>query len=460
MTGGMIRIQREWTAPRRVRGAARTGVLLGDGERPQKEATLELFIKLLITTPWFASRPALAALFVMGALATGLFGEVPEEWPVPVMAVMFVAGALAAVELVVAVVQHLIQDMSAWWAEWLEKNPLAPVGMALFVAAVVIAALRGEPPAAEPHTLAAGLFVQWLWLAPLGFSAWVFATLRVRVEAFLEELTGGLVRGIGVSKLWAQVLMTAVGISVAVLLPAVGAVVYAFALCMLVATFLILRDRQQALYRTCACGVKVHRAAFVCGGCARRHEPLALGLFGTPSSGRSVEDPARHRVALLARGRCERCASPLTSKERRLACPLCGPVVVDEARAAALSAYADKRFAKLLLPALVMGAVPLLGLPAALAWYRGAGMDAYAAFAGWKTRLGRRVGVAVALVALGALQAIPILGALPTVALLFLLYASARLRFRLAMREQRRSAGADTAGAPGAPGELDVVAAG
>ena len=259
--------------------------------------------------------------------------------------------------------------------------------------------------------------------------AWAFATLRVRMRSLFSLLPLSDMGGLGRALFFAEVGWTVLGLVLAVAFPWVGVVLAAVAFGALVAAVLILRRVTEGGRAPCAtCGKSLHLGASTCPACHVARTPSKLGLLGRVLEG-APPDAAVHRLQLLSARRCPTCAERL-GRDGREPCSSCGQrPFASETEARAFVRYVDTRVAALMPIFAALALVPGLGLVLALLLYKLAPSGALGGYVRWHLSLGTRFIRGAALLGLGLLQPVPLVGALAAAALIAVLQLWTRRAF-------------------------------
>lgn len=377
--------------------------------------TLPAILYTLSAVPFFASRPFLAA-FLTAALARwgtelpwigdsaivlALAGS--PEW-FRSTACVAVLGVLALLEVLAAKspeVQHVLQQVDG----------VVKTAVSMLVALAVIDTDTARTLDAIQK---AGFSLESLWAAVVGVLTFGAAALRRGVVELVTDADEGDDLGLVSLLAWSESSAAVLGILFLVVFPVAALVLAGLATVAVYAVRRAAERREQASKVPCAgCGTPIQPHATACHACKREVEhPRAVGVFGQPKASECA-DRARQGFELVSRKRCPVCATRLRERAVRQRCPTCGKDTF--ASPGELERYLvalNARLPRTLLVALVLGAVPLLGVVPGVVYYRlnlVAGLRGYIPpLQGWATRwLVRLVHVAVI-----ALQPIPIVGAI------------------------------------------------
>lgn len=385
--------------------------------------------------PLFASRPFLAALgvalfarFTDLVAAPGWFVHDVTLWSLGVLALLDVA-ARKDQDL-----RALVEEVDGW--------------VKAGTAAVVHLAVLDPETAAVLQTFAAagpGLAAGGSLLAAAG--VWLLASLRRGTLRVLEEVDED--DDVGVQGLisWFEDLGVAGGVVVAVLVPVLALVLAGLAVLALLLVRLLVHGLEERAKVACSsCGAALHPSAVACPECAAPNPGVrAVGVFGRPTR-RPAPPLAVHRLELIARRRCPRCATRLPRRELRQECPACGRETL--AGRQELDAYLGllrDRLPRVLLVCFACALVPFAGLVAGVIYYR---VSLVASLRGYVPRSAgclTRWSVRLTNLLLLALQPVPLLGGLT---LPLMCFTNWRLWRR---RVLERAAGADVPATPELP---------
>lgn len=267
-----------------------------------------------------------------------------------------------------------------------------------------------------------------LLVLTVGIVAFAFA----RARSSLVELVaaGGLeeLPGLGRVLSWTESLGAVGGVLLALAFPLVGIAVMVVLGGAFLGVGLVLRGIVRGPRGACAaCGHDLHLAATVCSRCGTERIARRLGPLGGVRDA-APSDATRHRLALLAAGRCPACAEHLPAAAPR--CPACGRLPFrDGSEARALARRADTRFAALVPVFALLGLVPLLGLGAALLLYALSPASALGRYVGRRDRFATRLLRGLLLLALVFLQGVPLVGTLAGLAILSVTHLWTRQAF-------------------------------
>lgn len=273
--------------------------------------------------------------------------------------------------------------------------------------------------AAPPAFLAAGFGDRAPVFLAVGVLAVVFSTLRSRISEAFDLIPLSSEGGLSRALFWAEAAWTVVGLAIAIAFPVLGVVMAVGMLLTLLTLLWLVRRLSRGSRGPCpACGKSVNLAASVCPGCSGALEPRALGAFGRVLPG-GPTDPQRHKLALLSGQCCPRCAERLTSKDGTVTCGACGQTPFrDPAEARAFVRHVDARVAAMTPIYAALGLVPILGLAVSLVLYRLSPAGALSNYVSWHQRLAPRLLRGLAVMGLGLVQPVPVLGAGATVAVI------------------------------------------
>jgi hypothetical protein len=389
------------------------------------------FLYALASVPMFASRPFLAA-FVTAVLAK--FGaDIPwlkdhdviialshapawfTSWPVIVaLAALAVTEALAVKH---SEVRAFLDEIDSYLKTAVEM--------------LVSFAILDKDSAQTIHSIQrAGFGFHSFFSLVVGALVYALSGLRRGVMGFLAEVDDH--DDIGLQSLlnWVENSWTVLGLLFLVIFPIVALVLSALTA---LGLWLVRRSAERREQRSkipCAkCATPIFPHATRCFSCgAPIGEPRAVGVFGTPKAD-PTPDIGRHRFDLIARKRCPVCATRLTQRAVRQACPTCQTVTF--ASQVEFQYYLDalqRRLPKTLLICLGFSAIPLLGVIPGVVYYR---LTLVTGLRGYVPPLRgcfARVLIRVIHWGIIAFQPIPILGALvvPTMCLsTYWIYTSA-----------------------------------
>lgn len=119
------------------------------------------------------------------------------------------------------------------------------------------------------------------------------------------------------------------------------------------------------------CGESVYPAALSCGKCDTEvPSPVAVGFFGQ-STKDAVEDVEAHRLRLISKSRCSKCATRLKKRSPTQACVTCETQAFpDRATVDAYMAVADAPKWKVFGICFGLSLIPVLGVIPAILYYR------------------------------------------------------------------------------------------
>ncbi len=398
-------------------------------------AHMEALALSLGIVPFLAGRTVLAvgllvAFFaVQGVVQHGELGW--KSVPLGIAA----GFASLALQALVHWLRGLLRELTETFHEWMDRAYVLWVTMWALLFAAYAMGLLGKKAweavsALEPSAVALAGFPPEAWkLVLVGVVAWGFASLRVRLGALFSLLPVSEVGGLGRLLFLVEAGWTVLGLWVAVTFPWVGAALAVGALAALVAAVLVLRRVTEGGRGPCAaCGKSLHLGASTCPACRTTRTPSKLGLLGRVVQG-APTDAAAHRLQLLTVHRCPTCAERLGA-DRRQPCLACGqPCFASEAESRAFVRHVDARVAALMPVFAALGLVPGLGLVLALLLYKLAPSGALGGYVRWHQALGTRLLRGAAMLALGLLQPVPLLGALAAAALIAVMQVWTRRAF-------------------------------
>ncbi|MCA8922343.1 MAG: hypothetical protein KDD82_11075 [Planctomycetes bacterium] len=184
--------------------------------------------------------------------------------------------------------------------------------------------------AAVPHLDAqGGLGVGFAGAVALG--VWWAAGLRSSVLGALWEADDDDALGLHRLIAWAEDLWVVAGLLLLIVLPLLmlAGVVATLACLWGIRRFMAARE-ERAKLPCAACATPLYPTALGCSSCdAAVAEPKRVGFFGGARD-EPETDLAAHRLRLIERGRCPRCATPLPSGEPRPTCPGCSRALFAE----------------------------------------------------------------------------------------------------------------------------------
>jgi len=192
----------------------------------------------------------------------------------------------------------------------------------------------------------------------------VLAWLRNGIVQFLYELDEGDDTGLRKLISWAEDGWVAFGVTALFIAPVLALVAAGLSALTLVSAQAWFRYRDEKQKQACPqCGTANYRSAVDCRQCGHAFTaPARIGLFGQPKH-EAAADLDRHRLMLLTKKRCARCATRLSSKTLRQDCPGCGAQMFpDEATVQRYAELTDARLGKTLGIVALFGLIPIFGI--------------------------------------------------------------------------------------------------
>jgi len=377
--------------------------------------SLSAALYTLSSVPIFASRPFLAALVT--ALVARFGPHLPWIHDHSIVqalhagpawfqstASLAVLAALAVLEAVAAKspeARELLEDF-----EGLVKSVVAAL-----VAFALIDADTAKTVESIQH---AGVTLSSIWAVIVGGSTYFLAELRRKAVSLLFEADEGDDIGLLSLLAWVENSWAILGILFLLLFPIAALVLSALTTLGIWLARRRAEEREQRSKVPCeGCAALIFPHASTCHACGRALDaPRAVGVFGQP---KDAPDPDRERHAfqLVSRKRCPRCATRLSKRTVRQACPICAKMTFQSG--AEFEEYLRvirARLPRTLLVSLGLGAIPILGVIPGVIYYR---LNLVAGLRGYIPPLrGCTTKWVVRLIHFGviALQPIPILGAL------------------------------------------------
>ena len=267
------------------------------------------------------------------------------------------------------------------------------------------------------------------------FLTYLASSARNAVQRLLWDAdpdnSTGLHRLVG----WSEELYSVLGMALFLVFPIVVATIVGG---VLVGLFLLqrrARRTEEASRVACgSCGSEVYRSAPHCPRCAAgQASPRAIGMLGQTVA--RAADPATHALELLAKRRCPWCATRLLKRDPNSPCPGCARLPFVDA--ATVEAY-DSRLAMRLIPTVVivsaMSLVPVVGLVAAVVFYRVYLISPYRTWLPAVRSVLTRWLLRGAILVLVVVHLIPVVGAVAAGAMVVLNYLVYRQSFRGAVR--------------------------
>lgn len=280
----------------------------------------------------------------------------------------------------------------------------------LFAAAVLYELGAAAVEEAREAVALAGFDERALIILAVGVLAFGVGLARSRVAELLREAP--LVTELGVRRafFFAEATWTLVGLSLTLLFPLFGLVLFAGLLAVMGVTWAVARRVAGGRGACAACGAPLHLAAPHCPACAAPRAPRRLGVLGQPLDA-PAPDAAAHALSLLAQRRCPWCAEGLRRRDGVVVCSRCARQPfgsVEEAKA--FVRRADARVLAMTPVFGALGLVPVAGLGLALFLYRVGPGGALSGYATVHERLGVRATKWLALAGLALLQPVPLVG--------------------------------------------------
>ncbi len=384
---------------------------------------MEVIFLCFAVVPFLAGRTTFA-IGVM--LAWGLVESARAQHELTPKTIVFalVASVLGTVAQV-AMLTSMMRYAREQWGRFASQLKLLAVPVAAMLFASFM--LSTAAPAAAVVALA-GFDRNAVITIAVGITAFFFAKLRQWLASAAEVIPFVGEGKVQQAIFLAEMVTTVVGLAIVVTWPVVGFVMMVLSLLAMLAALMMLRGIQALARGPCeACGKSLHRAASVCPRCKASRVPSRIGALGRIVTG--PPSPS-HRLSLLTSRRCPSCAEGIRNDAGHITCPGCGVNPLgDPAEVRAFVTHVDKRALAFAPVFIAMGLVPVLGLGAALVFYRLSPAGALASYSGWQEHLGARIFKGLGLFALTLLQPIPVLGAVATAAVIGSIHVWTRRSF-------------------------------
>ncbi len=391
---------------------------------------LPIFITSLASIPMFSSRTFGAMFWVAAAArlhAEGFFRFVENLGPLRFSAELhFPSWLIDDRTLSVLLVLTLVEL-------WADKNPeirsmlseldptIKAAGDLIFQNVALVGSLALVASSGLRH---AGLGDAAWTLVPAA-AVFLVAGLRRNVLSFLTELDED--DDLGVRKLisWAEDGWVGASAFLVVLMPVVALAVAGATCAALGLVQLWMRHRERRLMVTChGCDDRILPSALTCHHCRRPVDhPVTVGVLGQPTR-HPVTDLDAHRLRLLSKKRCLVCATRLSSKALRQACPCCDAEMLPSREwAERYLEYVHGKLPKTLLVCFGFSLVPVFGLIPGVIYYRLGLISALRTYVPPTMGCMTRWIVRLSNLLLLAFQWVPIFGALTLPAMCALNYA-------------------------------------
>ncbi len=251
-------------------------------------------------------------------------------------------------------------------------------------------------------------------LLPLltAFGVYAVGLLRQGVWLTLDEMDPDDAAGLQGILAWIEDLWSVFGLLLLLLLPVLMLILAALAVGMLWLVHARMAKAEARKKVPCAsCGEAIHPCAPECPAChAAVAEPCDVGVFGQ-SKPETRADRAVLPYRLVEKLRCPVCATRLRSRRPKQVCTACGHRLNEEpAFVTGYDAFIAERAPGTYLVCLLLGFIPLVGIPPAIVYSRLHIVAPYGRYLprgrSFLTRWGNRL----ALLLLAVLQIIPLVG--------------------------------------------------
>ena len=323
--------------------------------------------------------------------------------PGSAFAMTFAIGDVSFVASLEKVAQYLPQEIYAVSVPLLIGTTLLPTSGTI---------LAGPTLATTDMLVLVGHVAAVIWAGLIAFATWFLGRIRAGIVEIIDEIDDDNLGLRGILN-WVETIWTVVGVGIIFLIPILSIGIFLLTVMCLFALRRYFEYREKASLVACTgCGTQVHQSRLFCSSCSQPNErPHVVGLFGQPTS-TIATDQASHRLHLLARKRCPRCATRLKQRAIQQACPSCQTVTF--ADVSSVNVYVrslDQRLGQTMVTCFFLGLIPVIGLIPGIVYYRLSLIASLKSYVPTSIGCVMRWALRIATLFLISLQAVPVLGA-------------------------------------------------